>query len=119
MFIARVTLFCSLDTTLRKERISNLYNQHKEEHEKYKSYAKQVPHDLYHIQIKIHEFIEAILYQLLNGLVDIERKDLHDKQINRAFEVHFRSCIDRINVALQGITFQRSYHFTLNYTGLV
>ncbi|XP_076665517.1 uncharacterized protein LOC143367512 isoform X2 [Andrena cerasifolii] len=100
--LACITLFSSLDVTLRKQQITNLYNQHKEEHEKYKSYAKQMPRDLYHVQIKINEFIEGILYQLLNGILDIERRDLQDKQINQAFEVHFRSCIDRINVALQG-----------------
>ncbi|XP_043256117.1 uncharacterized protein PFB0765w-like [Colletes gigas] len=97
----------SQDISMRKQRIAELYNQHKEEHKKYKSYNKQLPNNLFQIQIKINEFIETILYQLLNEVVYVESQSMSDKQINQAFEIHLKSCIDRINVALQGAGDQR------------
>ncbi|XP_076627576.1 uncharacterized protein LOC143344888 [Colletes latitarsis] len=97
----------SQDISIRKQRISELYNQHKEEYKKYKSYNKQLPNNLFQIQIKINEFIETILYQLLNEVLYAESQSISDKQINQAFEIHFKSCIDRINIALQGAGDQR------------
>lgn len=51
-----------------------MYNQHKEEQIKYNSYIKELPSDLLHIQNKINEFIEEILYQLLNEILYTEKK---------------------------------------------
>ena len=91
-----------LDVTLKKKLISQLYNQHKEEHKTRNSYIKQFPNDLLQVQNKINEFIENILYQLLNEILDTEKKYLYDEKINKAIETHLRSCINRISTALQG-----------------
>ncbi|XP_017877621.2 spindle pole body component 110-like, partial [Ceratina calcarata] len=87
----------SEDVTLRRQLLSDLYNQHKEEHERYNSYVKQLPNDLLQVQDKINEFIEDILYQLLNEMLHAEKEHLYDEKINQAFETHFRSCINRID----------------------
>ncbi|XP_026671273.1 myosin-7-like isoform X2 [Ceratina calcarata] len=97
----------SEDVTLRRQLLSDLYNQHKEEHERYNSYVKQLPNDLLQVQDKINEFIEDILYQLLNEMLHAEKEHLYDEKINQAFETHFRSCINRIDAALQGAGDQR------------
>ncbi|CAL7944656.1 unnamed protein product [Xylocopa violacea] len=91
----------SQDVTLKKKLISELYNQHKEEHRKYNSYVKQLPNDLLQVQDKINEFLKDILYQLLDGMLHMEGR-LNDEKINQAFETYLRTCIDRINTAVQG-----------------
>lgn len=91
-----------LDITLKKQLISELYNQHKKENKKYDSCIKQLPNDLLHIQNKINEFIENILYQLLNEILHTEETYLYDEKINKAIEIHLKSCINKINTALQG-----------------
>ncbi|XP_043513295.1 putative leucine-rich repeat-containing protein DDB_G0290503 [Frieseomelitta varia] len=93
----------SQDVILKKKLISQLYNQHKEEHKKRNSYIKQLPNDLLEVQNKINEFIENILYQLLNEILDTEKKYLYDEKINKAIETHLKSCINRISTALQGV----------------
>ncbi|XP_034192340.2 uncharacterized protein LOC117609763 isoform X4 [Osmia lignaria lignaria] len=97
----------SQDITLRKLRISKLYSQHKEEYVKYNSCVEEVPTDLFKIQNRINEFIEAILYQLLNEILRIEQESLHNRKINCAFEMYFKSCIDRVNKVVQGAGDQR------------
>ncbi|XP_017797466.1 PREDICTED: putative leucine-rich repeat-containing protein DDB_G0290503 [Habropoda laboriosa] len=92
----------SQDVTLKKQLISDLYNQHKEEYKKYNSYIKQLPNNLLQVQNKINEFIETILHQLLNEILCTEKQNLCDEKINQAFEKHLSSCINRINVAIQG-----------------
>ncbi|XP_033364249.1 spindle pole body component 110-like isoform X1 [Bombus vosnesenskii] len=92
----------SQDITLKKQLISELYNQHKKENKKYDSCIKQLPNDLLHIQNKINEFIENILYQLLNEILHTEETYLYDEKINKAIEIHLKSCINKINTALQG-----------------
>lgn len=67
------------------------------------------------MQNRINEFIEAILYQLLNEILRTEQESLHNRQINRAFEMYFKSCIDRMNKVVQGIILfiyliPRKYH---------
>ncbi|XP_076388006.1 uncharacterized protein LOC100883153 isoform X12 [Megachile rotundata] len=92
----------SQDITMRKQHISNLYNQHKEEYMKCAFNIKELPPGLLKIQNKINEFIGTILWQLLDEILHKERNTLHDKQINHAFEMYFKSCIDRVNNALHG-----------------
>ncbi|XP_068984184.1 uncharacterized protein MAL8P1.12-like isoform X4 [Bombus flavifrons] len=92
----------SQDITLKKQLFSELYNQHKKENKKYDSCIKQLPNDLLHIQNKINEFIENILYQLLNEILHTEETYLYDEKINKAIEIHLKSCINKINTALQG-----------------
>ncbi|XP_017753561.1 PREDICTED: uveal autoantigen with coiled-coil domains and ankyrin repeats-like [Eufriesea mexicana] len=91
----------SQDITLKKQLILDLYNQHKAEHKKHDSYIKQFPNNLLQIQKKINEFIENILCQLLSEISHREKRHLGDKKINRAFETHLRSFINRINIILQ------------------
>lgn len=95
-------LIFSIDVTVKTRLISNLYNQHKEEYKKYNVHIKHVPNDLLHAQNKINEFIETILYQLLNEMLYTVKKDLYDEKIDHAIEIHLKSCMDRINTALQG-----------------
>ncbi|XP_050576464.1 repetitive organellar protein-like isoform X2 [Bombus affinis] len=92
----------SQDITLKKQLISELYNQHKKENKKYDSCIKQLPNDLLHVQNKINECIENILYQLLNEILHTEETYLYDEKINKAIEIHLKSCINKINTALQG-----------------
>ncbi|CAK9825333.1 hypothetical protein ANTRET_LOCUS3368 [Anthophora retusa] len=97
----------SQDVTLKKQLISDLYNQHKEEYKKYNSYIKQLPNNLLQVQNKINEFIETILHQLLNEILCAEKKSLYDEKINEAFVKHLNSCINRINTVIQGAGDQR------------
>ncbi|XP_061932735.1 spindle assembly abnormal protein 7-like isoform X2 [Apis cerana] len=92
----------SQDIISKKQVISDLYNQHKEEQIKYNSYIKELPSDLLQIQNKINEFIEEILYQLLNEILYTEKKHLCDEKINRAIETYLKSCINKISTILQG-----------------
>ncbi|KAG9436472.1 hypothetical protein HZU67_01429 [Apis mellifera carnica] len=92
----------SQDIISKKQVISDLYNQHKEEQIKYNSYIKELPSDLLHIQNKINEFIEEILYQLLNEILYTEKKNICDEKINRAIETYLKSCINKISTILQG-----------------
>ncbi|XP_015438068.1 PREDICTED: putative leucine-rich repeat-containing protein DDB_G0290503 [Dufourea novaeangliae] len=92
----------SQDLSLRKQRISELYDLYNEKYKNYETYVKQLPNDFSQIQVKIIEFIKTILHQLLNAILYVEKKNSFDKQINQAFEIHLRSCIDRISTALQG-----------------
>lgn len=94
--------FFFLDIISKKQVISDLYNQHKEEQIKYNSYIKELPSDLLQIQNKINEFIEEILYQLLNEILYTEKKHLCDEKINRAIETYLKSCINKISTILQG-----------------
>ncbi|XP_031838726.2 uncharacterized protein LOC116429672 isoform X1 [Nomia melanderi] len=92
----------SQDLSLKKERILKLCNLFNEKHKKYNSYITQLPNDLSQIQLKIIEFVKTILYELLNTILYAEKNNLSDKQINCAFEIYFKSFIDRISIAIQG-----------------